>query len=152
MTYIYQYPMAPVTATGVIFLRKESKVWVLLGKRHPRADAFPNYWCLPGGFVDVGKESTEQAMLRELREEVSLEVPAVRLFMMDDAPGQDPRYDQLFNTCWTHTLRGDPSEFPLRAGDDISEARWVPAWDPMTQSLAFGHNAVFQKALELIDN
>lgn len=154
MPYTYAYPMAPVTSTGVVFLQDAGKTWVLLGKRSSKADAFPNRWCIPGGFVDVGKETAKTAVLRELREETGLELHAgqVRVFMMDDTPGDDPRYDQLFNTCWIARLQGTPADYPLVAGDDILEVRWVPAWDPMTRGLAFGHNGVMEKALEELDS
>jgi len=46
---------------------------------------------LPGGFVDVG-ESVEEALKREMLEEIGLEVEIVRLLGIYSNPSRDPRF------------------------------------------------------------
>jgi mutator protein MutT len=46
---------------------------VLLAHRGPDKQAFPDVWDLPGGVVEAG-ESEEQALERELREELGVRV------------------------------------------------------------------------------
>ncbi|WP_374455644.1 NUDIX domain-containing protein [Nocardioides sp.] len=46
---------------------------VLLAHRSPDKHAFPDVWDLPGGVVEAG-ESEEQALERELREELGVRV------------------------------------------------------------------------------
>lgn len=154
MPYTYDHPMAPVTSTGVVFLIDPLKnhTWVALGRRSDTADAFPGRWCLPGGFVDVGKETAYEAMIREMDEEMNLDPISMQMFWLDDRPGSDPRYDQVFNTCWATRLSGTPADYPLVAGDDIVEAQWVPAWDPKTRGLAFNHDLILTTALIWLDS
>lgn len=88
-------------------------------------------WALPGGAVEPG-ETGAQAALRELREETGLD-----LRLICDGKPQVPRYvpdPRASGEAWAVTI---PVHFPLgnaaglppwlAAGDDATEALWVPA-------------------------
>lgn len=49
--YYYRFPMVSATATIALFVKGTNKV--ILGKRVETSDAYPNYWSLPGGFLDA---------------------------------------------------------------------------------------------------
>lgn len=51
---------------------------------------FRGYWVLPGGYVDPG-ETVEQAVVREVEEEVGLRVRVECLLGVFSEPGRDPR-------------------------------------------------------------
>jgi len=57
----------PVPATSLVVIDGEKGVVLVKRDVEPKKD----YWCLPGGFVELG-ETPEQAALRELREETGL--------------------------------------------------------------------------------
>lgn len=58
----------------------------LLTRRAPKMNAHAGQWALPGGRLDKGEDAVEAA-LRELREEVSLDLhPGQVLGMLDDYP------------------------------------------------------------------
>jgi 8-oxo-dGTP diphosphatase len=65
------YPQAPVCAVGAIVFRGDSVLLIQRGK--PPAQG---KWSIPGGAVRLG-ETLEDAVIRELREEVKLEVRPV---------------------------------------------------------------------------
>jgi ADP-ribose pyrophosphatase YjhB (NUDIX family) len=50
----------------------------------------PHGWALPGGFVDIG-ETTEEAAIREAKEETGLNVELLRVFNVYSDPKRDPR-------------------------------------------------------------
>ena len=50
----------------------------------------PGTWVLPGGYVDPG-ETVEQACMREVREELGLDVRLTGLIGIYSEPGRDPR-------------------------------------------------------------
>lgn len=65
---------------------------ILLCRRNPTAKAYPGKWDLPGGHIEDG-ESAEQALVRELREELGITVqpaaaePSFRLRKGDGGHG-----------------------------------------------------------------
>jgi 8-oxo-dGTP pyrophosphatase MutT (NUDIX family) len=59
---------------------------VVLTKRAPRMRAHPGQWALPGGRIDTGETAVEAA-LRELQEELGLDVDAGAVMgLLDDYP------------------------------------------------------------------
>jgi 8-oxo-dGTP diphosphatase len=54
------------------------------------AEPFKGTWVLPGGLVDPG-ETVEEACVREVMEELGLEVLIVGLVGIYSEPGRDPR-------------------------------------------------------------
>jgi 8-oxo-dGTP diphosphatase len=61
-----------VAVIGVVKLDDEEEDYILLLKRHARRRTSPNKWQTPSGFMKEG-ESAEEAILREVKEETSLE-------------------------------------------------------------------------------
>jgi len=78
-------------------------------------------WTVPGGRVEKG-EYLADALRREVREETGLEVQVGALLGILEVPG-DPHYVIL-----DHLATTSSTQEPV-AGDDASEARWVPLRD-----------------------
>jgi len=55
---------------------------------------FLGYWTLPGGHVEYG-ETVEEAIKREMREELGIEVKIKRLIGVYSDPKRDPRYHSV---------------------------------------------------------
>jgi 8-oxo-dGTP diphosphatase len=81
------------------------------------------YWSLPGGLVETG-ERLESAVAREVLEETGLTVKPNGMFeiferIMSDASGR-AEYHYVLIDYVCKVVNGS-----LRAGDDVSRARWV---------------------------
>jgi len=61
---------APLRVVAAI-LRRDDRV--LLCHRHPNREWYPNVWDLPGGHIEPSEEAVD-ALVRELREELGIEV------------------------------------------------------------------------------
>lgn len=93
----------------------------------------PLGWALPGGFCDEG-EPVEWCAIREMKEEIGIDVVLTGLFYVYSHPRRDPRHHTV-----TTVFVGRPKsagDLP-RAGDD---ARAVKVWKPdAPPPLAFDH-------------
>ena len=71
-------------AVAVVIIADHDEASVLLTRRASSLRAHSGQWALPGGRFDVG-ESAEEAALRELREEVNLDLPETSVLgLLDD--------------------------------------------------------------------
>ena len=92
----------------------------LLIKRSEKSEAFPNYWALPGGFLNKG-ESLEECAIRELFEETGVEANMLLPIGTFSRHNRDPRgqtISEAFMSVFPTT-----KEQPLnpKSGDDAKE-------------------------------
>jgi 8-oxo-dGTP diphosphatase len=128
-------PRHALTADAVVF----STDRVLLVRRgNP---PFKGSFALPGGFVE-GRESCEDAALRELAEETGLTGRITGLVGVYSEPGRDPRGP----TC-TAAYLIERTGGRLRAGDDAASARFLSISRARTEGLAFDHDRMLADAL-----
>jgi 8-oxo-dGTP diphosphatase len=118
----------PVPTVDVIIEWGNGQV-VLIQRKNP-----PPGWALPGGFVDYG-ESLEEAAVREVREETSLEIRLVRQFHTYSLPDRDPRRHTI-STVFIAQGHGQ-----LKAADDAF-ALGLFSRDALPSPLAFDHGEI----------
>lgn len=114
---------------------------VLLIRR--RNDPYKGKLALPGGFVEYG-ERTEDAVLRELREETGMEGRVRGLVGVFSDPGRDPR-GHVVGIAYLI----EPRSEEVKAGDDAVECEWARIEN--ARDLAFDHADIIKKALEVME-
>lgn len=118
-------------AVGAIVLDKGALLLVKRDREPARG-----LWSLPGGRVEAG-ETLREALVREVREETGIEIDVDGLIgvaeriVRDDDGAIAFHYVILDYAC---TPRGTE----VTAGDDASEARWVPVGELSDLSLTAG--------------
>lgn len=117
-----------VTVDGLVTV--EGKLVAVI-RRNPPFRGLP---ALPGGFVELG-ESTEAAIVREVREETGLETRVVRLVGVYSDPKRDPRGHTVTVAYGLERTGGT-----LRASSDAREVALLDA-DHLPR-MAFDHAAI----------
>ena len=147
-TYKKQYaslPYPPIFSTADAVVVQSGHI--LMVKR--RAEPGKGLWALPGGYVNANTDkSVEAAMLRELREETQIKVPAPVLkgsivrSKVFDAIGRSPR-----GRIITHAfhIQLPDGELPkVKGSDDAEKARWVPIAEVKSEDCFEDHYEILQ--------
>jgi len=111
---------------------------VLLIKR--RNDPFKDFYALPGGFVEYG-ETVEQALEREMMEELSVEVKISSIVGIYSSPDRDPRDHTISIAYLIERIDGVPSP-----GDDAAEVKFFDL--KKLPNLAFDHGLILHDAIK----
>ncbi len=122
---IHEYPPFALTVDLVVLTIREGKLCVLLVERAEHA--FRGWWALPGGHVRHGKESADDAAVRELREETNIAttdgVHLEQLATYTDAR-RDPRIKAGLQVASVAYVALAPRLPEPVAGTDAAGARW----------------------------
>ena len=104
---------------------------ILLVKRG--VDPYKGKWAFPGGHIEHGKETLEEAAVRELREETNIivKIKDLKLFGNYSKPNRDPRDHYI-----SHVYEAADWSGEIKAGDDASKAAWY-SWDELWNGSAF---------------
>jgi len=114
-----EYPTRPLVGTGALILRDGDLLLVRRG-----AQPGLGKWSIPGGLVELG-ENVQDAMVREVKEEVGFDVEAVKLMDVFDSVTLDQngriQYHFVVVNFLVRIVSGE-----LKIASDILEAKWVP--------------------------
>jgi 8-oxo-dGTP diphosphatase len=125
----------PAITVDAVIMKGQS---ILLVQR--KHEPFQGFWALPGGFVEYG-ETTEQAVVREVREETGLTTIVHGLLGVYSDPDRDPRGHTITVAYLMTTVGGT-----LVAGDDAAEVRYFKG-DELPR-LAFDHAIILKDAFK----
>ena len=134
-------PKTPyLTTDGIVEIYNDAQQLlgiVLIKRKYP-----PLGLALPGGFVEIG-EKVEDACVREMKEEISLDVEIETLLGVYSNPKRDERFHTV-SIVYVCKAYGMP-----KGADDAKEAMVVKLEDLKTQRLAFDHKEIIEDYLKL---
>lgn len=112
------YPDRPIVGVGAIVVH-EGRALVVRRATEP----LKGEWSIPGGVLELG-EKLREGVAREVLEETGLEVEAGEVLEVFDSIIADPdgktQYHYVLIDFLCRVKEGE-----LKAGSDVSEARWV---------------------------
>ncbi|MFB6292158.1 MAG: NUDIX hydrolase [Candidatus Nanohaloarchaea archaeon] len=128
----------PVVVTGVVVAQGE----VLLAKKEEdEGHPIGGEWHFPGGFMEGG-EQPEEAVKRELKEEIGLEVDVHHL--VDVYHEEKGDLVRVFYYC-------EADSRDLEPGEDLEELEWVEP-EKVVEKLSDGHEAAVVSDRQDIEN
>ena len=128
----------PLLATDVIVRLWEGDTFkgiVLIERMYP-----PLGLAIPGGFVEVG-ERVEEAAVREMKEEIGLDVELAGLLGIYSDPRRDPRA-HVVSVVWVGDACGEP-----KAGSDAKKVKVYRLEEIPFDKLVFDHAEIIRDFL-----
>ena len=139
------YPERPIPAVGAVVVKGTHVLLVMRGKD-------PGYgeWSIPGGAIRVG-EALEEAVVREIREEVGILIEPVGLVEALDRIILDKKGRALYHYVLLDFLCVYRSG-ELKASSDAMKARWVKGPDIGKYGLRRDTEEVIRKGLKMVES
>lgn len=137
------YPRRPVLAVSAAIIR-DGKVLIVRRARKPAL----NLYSLPGGAVEAGEQLAD-AVVREVREETSLDIEPVALaghreVIIRDGEGRVERHFVIF--CFaSRWLKGEPV-----LNSELDDARWIDPAELSGYKTTEGLAEIVASALALV--
>jgi 8-oxo-dGTP diphosphatase len=171
----YYYKGANPTV-DLLLISPENKILLVLRKKE--AQACPDMWAIPGGFVDTdakkheewtpGREVPEQAAFRELVEETGiagnlLDKNRLQFTGIYEGNNRDPR-DNLESWSKSHAFSYTMTEDErhiintvknINDGvdlDDVADTKWFTLEEVSNIKLAFDHNKIISDTILKLNN
>lgn len=108
---------------------------------------YPHGLALPGGFVEVG-EKVSEAVIREVKEETSLDVEIEGILGIYSDPKRDPRGHAV---TIAFACKADPNQ-ELAGGDDAKRALAFSPDEIPFEKIVFDHPQIIKDYLEWREN
>lgn len=130
-------PKTPLLTVDAYIRLDGGKIVIIERKNAPLGFA------LPGGFVDIG-EDLETAVMREAKEEVSLDVAVIGQVYAFSDPKRDPR-GHTVSVLFACGADGTP-----KAADDAKAVHVVTPKEALKMGLLFDHSQMVRMAMEYL--
>jgi 8-oxo-dGTP diphosphatase len=124
------------TPTVDTIIHQDSKV--LLVKR--KKDPFKEKMVLPGGFINEG-ETVEDAAIREVKEETSLDIELDNILGVYSDPSRDPR-GHIMSTVFIGKISDKSDKKEPMAGDDAAAIKWMDLASIDEENMGFDHKKI----------
>jgi 8-oxo-dGTP diphosphatase len=119
---------------GVVAVIERDGRWLMI--RRGEGVIAPGCWCFPGGGIEAG-ETAEEAVIREIREEIGLEVrPERELWCWERPDGRLVLY-------WWQVRQVDEDQEPAPDLAEVAEVRWVTLAEFRELTPALESNLIF---------
>jgi 8-oxo-dGTP diphosphatase len=116
--------------SSILFVNASRQILLFLRDDLPHIP-YPNTWDVPGGHVEEG-ETAAQCIVREMREEMGLDLEGFELFSVKEFS------DRLEHTFWKHADL-NIEDIVLQEGQRL---QWFTEQEARATELAYGFNEI----------
>jgi len=127
-----------ICSDGVIL--NEGKV--LLTKR--KIKPFIGYWTIPGGHIDFG-ESSQDSLIREIKEETNIDVKVVKLIKIYDNPKRDP-WGHIISIAYLCEPVNTVATF--KENDEVESLYWCDI-NELPDNIGFDHRTIIEDGIRM---
>lgn len=128
-----------LTVDGIIL--KNGKILLVKRTIYP----FSGYWVLPGGHVKY-REKVEEAIKREIKEELGISVNIKKLFGVYSDPRRDPRYHAVSLVYICQPTR-KPQDKKIKLNFEASKFKYFSLKD-LPKKIGFDHRKIINNLIK----
>ena len=134
----------PYVGVDAIILNDKGEI--LLEKRAQGMSTFPGYWAIPGGWMEWG-ETVEQAVKREVQEELGIEVEVVKFIgkYFDTNTFPIKKYSRVALPHICKIVSGEPTAYQK---EEVEEVKWVSPQNALDLEIAYDHKEMIRYAID----
>lgn len=115
----------------------------LFGRKQKDIGPYPNTWVILGGGVDLEKESLEEAIRREIKEEANIEITKLKQLPFGEDYEPDKNGEKTHYVFLLYEAKYKSGE--IKPGDDIISLQWFDKKDLSTIKLSRPTIKLFKK-------
>ena len=101
-------------------IEKDHKI--LLGSREKDTGPYPNCWHIPGGGIELGKESLVDALRREVKEEANIEITDIE--PIEFSEDYEPDKHGVMTHYLFHDYHARYHSGDVRPASDMASLKW----------------------------
>jgi len=126
-------PKTPYLSTDCVIINSAKQILLIKRAIEPCVGS----WVLPGGLVEIG-ETTEQAVVREVKEETGLDIKDPQLLGVYSDPRRDSRWHCVNVTYFSTEFSGE-----LVGNEESSEQKFFDL-DDLPEDIGFDHKQIIE--------
>ena len=127
----------PIPTVDTI-IDNDSQVLLIQRSKEP----FKDKMVLPGGFMKLG-ETAEEAAVREVKEETSLDIILDHILGVYSAPNRDPR-GHIMSTVFIGKISPNSISKKPIAGDGVTTTKWINLKAIEEEDFGFDHKQILR--------
>ena len=116
---------------------------VLLIKR--KIKPFKGFWTIPGGHIDFG-ETSQESLIREIKEETNIDVEVVNLIKIYDNPKRDP-WGHIISI--TYLCKPINTNSIFKENEEVQSLYWCDI-DKLPKNIGFDHRIMINDGIRMI--
>ncbi|MCF8884529.1 MAG: NUDIX hydrolase [Aigarchaeota archaeon] len=138
-----EYPLYPIPSVGALIVHGER---ILIVKRASPPSV--GKWSIPGGVIEIG-ETAEEAVRREVREEVGIDIYDAELLDVYDSITRDENGRVKYHYVIIEYL-ARPSSLEIKYSEEVLEYRWATLEEITTLDITPSLREILKKHREKI--
>jgi 8-oxo-dGTP pyrophosphatase MutT (NUDIX family) len=116
---------------------------ILMGKKPAGQGPYPDTWHIPGGGIELGEETCDEAIIREIKEETGLEVTNLQKIAWDTDVEPDKHSEETYYIFLEYSC--DYVSGELSPDDDLQDLEWLDVDTLSTQKINRPSRVLFKK-------
>jgi len=135
----------PIPAVGIFILNDKNQILLV------RSFKWGEYYCIPGGRVEIG-EKIGDAVIREAKEEVGLDIKVIQFLCVADAIFPKEFFKKRHFIFLDYLCRIGKDQTPKLDGDELQSYEWIDLKSSLKKNLEpYGRQTIKNYIIPIVE-